>query len=127
MVKRGWRLALPAGHPLVRREEVTPGDLDGVRLLLFQREEYPEYWKKVTDYCRNHRIRVKVAGEFDGISSLVAAIEGGMGVALVAVGSRVEEGARITIRELAPAPEPICVAAGLPAGNEAGAGRAPCC
>ncbi len=56
-----------------------------------------------------------MAGEFDGVTSLGAAVEAGLGVALVAVGSRVD---RVALRPLDPAPEAVCVSAGRTAGRE---------
>jgi DNA-binding transcriptional LysR family regulator len=91
---------------------VAPGDLNGERLLLFSRSDYPEYWQRVTGYFREHGIQAKVAGEYDGVSSLGAAVEAGLGLALLAAGSRLE---RVRLLPLDPAPEAICVAAGCPA------------
>lgn len=107
-----WRVAVPAGHRLAERPALVPGDLDGERLLLFARSDYPEYWQRVTGYFREHGIQAKVAGEFDGVTSLGAAVEAGLGVALLAAGSRLE---RVLQLPLDPAPEAICVAAGCPA------------
>ena len=69
----------------------------------------------VTRMFRDHGIDAKIAGEFDGVSSLGAAVEAGLGVALVAAGSRID---RVAMLPLDPAPEAVCVAAGLPAGRE---------
>jgi DNA-binding transcriptional LysR family regulator len=91
------------------------GELNGQRLLLFARTEYPEYWASVTRLFRDHGIDAKIAGEFDGVSSLGAAVEAGLGVALVAAGSRI---GRVAMLPLDPAPEAVCVSAGLPTGRE---------
>jgi len=107
-----WRVAVPAGDPLASRELLEAGDLDGRRLLLFSRDDYPEYWRKVTGYFREHGINARVAGEFDAASSMAAAVEAGMGLALMAERSQVA-GRRLVLKRIDPAPEPICVAAGV--------------
>lgn len=108
-------LAVAASHAFAGRSKVSLAELDGQRLLLFSRAEYPEYWSSVTRLFRDHGIDAKIAGEFDGVTSLGAAVEAGLGVALVAAGSRI---GRVSMLPLDPAPEAICVSAGLPAGRE---------
>jgi DNA-binding transcriptional LysR family regulator len=109
------RLAVPMSHPFAARERIALGELDGQRLLLFSRADYPEYWQSVGRLFRDHGIDAKVAGEFDGVTSLGAAVEAGLGVALVAAGSRID---RVVTLALDPEPEPVCVSAGVPQGRE---------
>jgi DNA-binding transcriptional LysR family regulator len=108
--RHAMRLAVGVAHPFAQRAEVPLAELNGQRLLLFSRSEYPEYWSSVTRLFREHGIDAKVAGEFDGVASLGAAVEAGLGVALVAEGSRLD---RVVMLPLVPAPEAVCVAAGL--------------
>lgn len=107
-------LAVAASHSFAGLSKVPVGALNGQRLLLFSRTEYPEYWASVTRLFRDHGIDAKMAGEFDGVSSLGAAVEAGLGVALVASGSRID---RVAMLPLDPAPDAVCVSAGLPAGR----------
>jgi DNA-binding transcriptional LysR family regulator len=108
-------LAVAASHPFAGRAKIPLPELNGQRLLLYSRTEYPEYWTSVTRLFREHGIDAKVAGEFDGVNSLGAAVEAGLGVALVAAGSRVD---RAVLLPLDPEPEAVCVSAGLAAGRE---------
>jgi DNA-binding transcriptional LysR family regulator len=108
-------LAVAVSHPFAGLPKVPLAELNGQRLLLFSRREYPEYWQSVTRLFRDHGIDAKIAGEFDGVTSLGAAVEAGLGMALVAAGSRVD---RVVMLPLDPAPAAICVSAGLPAGRE---------
>jgi DNA-binding transcriptional LysR family regulator len=103
-------LAVPSSHPFASKKKVKLADLDGQRLLLYSRSEYPEYWQGITRMFREKGLQAKVAGEFDGVSSLVAAVEAGLGVALMASGNRFE---RVILLPLEPEPEPVCVAAGV--------------
>lgn len=109
------RLAVPHGHPFAKRKSVKMADLDGEKLLLYSRTEYPEYWQSISKLFREHGIDAKVGGEFDGVSSLCAAIQAGLGVAFVAAGSEVERVATIRVK---PDPGGICVSAGLLGGKE---------
>ena len=109
------RLAVPKSHEFANRDKVKLSELNGQRLLLFSRTDYPEYWQSVARLFRDHGIDAKVAGEFDGVTSLGSAVEAGLGVALVAAGSRIE---RVALLALEPEPEAVCVSAGLPTGKE---------
>jgi DNA-binding transcriptional LysR family regulator len=113
----GWRLAVSPRHRLASVRSVAPADLHDERLLLYDREQYPDYWSRVTGYFKQHGIQAKVAGEFDGIASLAAAVEANLGSAIVAETSRlVRDGdPRVVSLPMEPQPEPITVAAGVPA------------
>lgn len=110
----GWELLVPVNHPLAARDLVLPSDLDGQKLLLLERESYPDYWNRVTRYFRERGLQAKIAGEFDGRESLTAAVEAGMGVALVAQvprkGASLRE--RCVLRPLAEEPARTVVGAG---------------
>ncbi len=113
----GWQVVMPANHPLGKLKRVAAKDLDGQRMLLYDREHYPDYWDRVTGFFREHQLQAKIAGEFDGISSLTAALEGNLGIALLSTGSGIERGhrQRLVTRPLAVEPQPIEVAAGVSA------------
>lgn len=108
-------LAVSADHALARRRTIRPEHLDGERMLLLSRADYPGYWREVTDYFRTHNINAKVAGEFDGIGSMRLGLEAGIGIALVAARARM--GDQVKLKKITPCPESICVAAGIKAGS----------
>lgn len=106
--------AVPGSHALARKRKIKPSDLDNQKLLLLSRADYPGYWREVMNYFQQQGINAKVAGEFDGISSLRLGLEAGLGVALVA--ERSQLGHHVKVKKMDPAPDPICVGAGyLPA------------
>ena len=113
----GWRLAVSPRHRLAAARSITPADLCDERLLLYDRGQYPDYWTRVTGFFKQHGIQAKVAGEFDGIASLTAAVEANLGSAIIAETSRlVRDGdPRIVSLIMRPQPEPITVAAGVAA------------
>lgn len=116
----GWQLALSPRHRLASHAAVKPADLDGERLLLYDRAHYPDYWSRLTAYFKQHGIQAKVAGEFDGISSLAAAVEANLGCAIVAETSRLnaESAGRMITLPLDPQPQAIVVAAGVSARHD---------
>lgn len=114
----GWLLAMSPRHRLANAAEITPADLRDERLLLYDRQEYPDYWTRVTAFFREHGIQAKVAGEFDGIASLAAAIEANLGCAIIAETSRPAAaggGGRVLTVPMRPQPAPIMVGAGVAA------------
>lgn len=115
----GWRLAVSPRHRLAAAATVTPADLNDERLLLYDREQYPDYWVRVTGYFKDHKIQAKVAGEFDGIASLTAAVEANLGCAIIAASSRLvrDDDKRVLSRSLTPAPEPLAISAGVVASH----------
>ena len=118
--EHGWLVAMGENHPLAAQKAVEGASLDGQHLLLFCQADYPAYWEEVTDYFKAIGIDAKVAGEFDGITSMITAIESGLGVALVAEMTRFGDSARVVTRPLDPAPRALTVAAGLPRKSEPG-------
>jgi len=112
LVRVPFRLAVNRDHPLARRQRVTPAEVAGAPLLVYCQRDYPEYRDMLTGWLREHGERPKISGEYDGVDSLMAAVESGLGVALVAtrLGRLVPE--RVRLRMVSPAPPPLCIAAG---------------
>jgi len=107
-----WRLAVKRDHPLARRSRVTPAEVAHEPLLVFCQRDYPEYWRLITGWLRLHRLRPGIAGEYDGVNSLLAAVESGLGVALVAMRTARLVPERVRLKALSSAPEPLCIAVG---------------
>ncbi|MES2437956.1 MAG: LysR family transcriptional regulator [Verrucomicrobiota bacterium] len=119
----GWQLVMSANHPLAQKKRISARDLDGQRLLLYDREHYPDYWDRITGFFKEHNLQAKIAGEFDGVSSLTAALEGNLGIALLAESSRIDNGykQRLVSRPLEEQPGRIEVAAGVSSENNTSA------
>ncbi|MBT8044417.1 MAG: substrate-binding domain-containing protein [Verrucomicrobiae bacterium] len=111
--EENFNVAVPRDHGLADKKMITPEDLDGRRLLLLSRADYPGYWQEVMTYFRDHEINAKVAGEFDGIGSLRLGLEANLGIALVAQGAQM--GSKIALKPMVPEPAPISVAVGYAA------------
>ena len=105
--QRQFRVAVPPTHEFAKKRFLTPAHLNGQRILLLSRHEYPGYWRQVSGYFASHEIDAKVAGEFDGIASLRMGVEAGLGLAFVA-----GTPPGMTTLKLKPEPKPICIAMG---------------
>ncbi|MCP5546764.1 MAG: LysR family transcriptional regulator [Akkermansiaceae bacterium] len=116
----GWQVVMHIDHPLAKLDLVSPGDLHDQRLLLYDRADYPDYWERIQSFFRDRGLQSKIAGEFDGVISLIAAIEANLGIALLAESSHPDPTGRgrLTSRPLRESPAPIKVAAGLPTARE---------
>lgn len=106
-------LAVSRRHPLAKNERVAAADLGGEKFCVYQRGGYPEYWDVMGGWLREQGLRPRIAGEYDGVESLMAAVEAGLGVALVptSIGRLFPE--RVCLLTLTPSPPPIVVHAGI--------------
>jgi LysR family transcriptional regulator, benzoate and cis,cis-muconate-responsive activator of ben and cat genes len=112
LVRAPFQLAVNQNHALARRQRVTPAEVAREPLVVFCPRDYPEYRDLVNAWLRQHGQRPRITGEYDGVDSLMAAVESGLGVAIVATrkGRLVPE--RVRLKALSPAPPPLCIAAG---------------
>ena len=112
LVRAPWRLAVNRNHPFVRRSRVTPLQVAGEPLLVYSQRDYPEYWDMVSGWLRKHGQQPRIAGEHSGAEHLMAAVESGLGVALVTTQMARLFPKRVQLITLSSAPEPVCIAAG---------------
>jgi DNA-binding transcriptional LysR family regulator len=79
---RPWQLAVNRQHRLARSARVSPEEVAREPLLVF----LPARLSRVLDHrhrwLREQRQRPAIAGEYDGVNSLLAAVESGLGVAI---------------------------------------------
>ena len=103
-------VALGATHRLVRAKCINLAELKDERLMVYSREEYPEYheWLNAL-FGRAIQRLLKLAEEHDSGTSLIAAVEAGRGVAIVASVFCSVAGPRLKLRELQPSPAPLVV------------------
>jgi LysR family transcriptional regulator, benzoate and cis,cis-muconate-responsive activator of ben and cat genes len=112
--QQGWRVAMPRQHPLAVKATLTPRDLHDQRLVVYNQREYPDYWASLSAWFTDQGISARIASECDGVTSLISAVEAGLGIALVVerIACLIPE--RIDLKPLKPQPAPVCIAAGMP-------------
>lgn len=116
---QAWRVALPRQHSLHAKAILTPQDLHEQRLVVYSQREYPDYWAFIGSWFKEHRINARIASECDGVTSLISAVEAGIGIALVVerIACLIPE--RIVLKPLSPQPQPLPIAAGVVARQKA--------
>jgi DNA-binding transcriptional LysR family regulator len=111
LLREPWRVAMPHGHLLAKKRRLAPEDLKGAPLVVFCEKGYPEYWEHLSPWLRQQKLQPRIAGEYDGAESLMAAVESGLGIALV--GARMARlfPSRVVFKPLTNSPATLCIAA----------------
>jgi len=117
LAREACRLAVAPRHPLARRRTVPLADAALEPILSYSREEYPDYYKYLTETFSRIKAKPRVVEEHDGFSGLIAAIEAGTGVALVGESFGLTAGSRVKILRLTPEPEPAIIGIAAPKGQ----------
>jgi LysR family transcriptional regulator, benzoate and cis,cis-muconate-responsive activator of ben and cat genes len=104
-------LAVSRHHALAGRRSVGLAEALGQPLVVFNRKDYPEYFEYMEGLRSRTGANVHVAEEHDSSASLIAAIEAGVGVAIVPRNFACSAGARLKLVGVSPAPEPIVIGA----------------
>lgn len=107
-----WRVAMNRSHELVSKKSVKAADLNEQKLVVFCKDDYPEYWTAVSGWFRDQGINARIAAECDGVTSLVSAVEAGLGAALTVEGIGRLFPDRLILKPISPEPDPVCIAAG---------------
>ncbi len=119
LVEVSWQLAVNRQHRLTRHTRISSADVAREPLLVFCQRDYPEYWNIVTGWLREQRQRPAIAGEYDGVNSLLAAVESGLGVAIVTTSTERLVPKNVRLKKLSAPPKPLCIAVGHRASRNA--------
>jgi DNA-binding transcriptional LysR family regulator len=107
-------LAVAPKHHLGRRRMVRLAELTREPLIAYSREEYPEYHELLAEFFAAIQSKPLIGEECEGITSLVAAVEAGGGVALVPRSLVCLVGPRLKLIPIKPAPKPLVIGAAWP-------------
>jgi LysR family transcriptional regulator, benzoate and cis,cis-muconate-responsive activator of ben and cat genes len=102
-------LAFPSTHPLAQARKVGLEQVAEERLLGVSLSEFPDYHEFIDQLFAPLNRAPQLAEEFDSLASLIAALEGGRGVALVPQGFSAFAGPRLKILPLRPPALPFIV------------------
>jgi DNA-binding transcriptional LysR family regulator len=113
-------LAVGPKHPLARRRTVTLLEAAREPLITYSRKDYPDAHENLAELFATIKSKPRIVEEHDSVSSLIAAVESGAGVALAAESLTCTAGPRLKLIPLSPAPAPLVIGAawskkGLPA------------
>lgn len=109
--KYGVSVAVSPAHFLARAKRCKLQDVVGERLIGYAKAEYPEYheWLQTLGWPKGRA--PFVAEEHDSVTSLIAAVEAGRGIALAPNSLACLTGPRLTLVPLHPQPKPFVVIA----------------
>jgi DNA-binding transcriptional LysR family regulator len=104
-------VAVAPKHALARLKAVPLGAAAREPLIVYDRAEYPEYHRQIEELFASIGGKPRIAEEHEGVTSLIAAVEAGRGIALVPGCLACMVGPRLKIIPLEPSPEPLIVGA----------------
>jgi len=102
-------VAVYPAHPLARERRVGLEQIAKERLIAFTRADYPEHHAWIAGLFAPLNRLPQIIEEHDSITSLIAAVESGRGVAVIAQPINGLASPRLKIRPLQPAPPPLAV------------------
>src|SRR5579862_4141809 len=83
LARYGMRVAVAPKHPLAKSKSVSLEQIAREPLIGYSRKDYPEYHTMLDKLFAPVGRKPRIAGEHDGVASLIAAVESGHGFALV--------------------------------------------
>jgi DNA-binding transcriptional LysR family regulator len=105
------QVAVAPTHPLARSRSISLEKVAKERLIGYTQKDYPEYHDEVAALFKKVGSKPQIVQEHDGVTSLIAAVESGRGVALVPSCIACMVGPRLKLIPLVPAGPPIVVGA----------------
>lgn len=110
-------VAVAPNHRLARSRSVTLDKVGSEPLIAYSRADYPEYHTGLAEMFAPLGRVPAIAEEHDSVTSLIAAVEAGRGIALVPSCMTCMVGPRLKILPLTPASPPIVVGAAFREGT----------
>jgi DNA-binding transcriptional LysR family regulator len=104
-------LAVPPNHQYATLSSVTISQASREPLVVFTREDYPDYEDTLVSVFGHIKWKLNVKEEHDSAASLIAAVESGAGVAVVPESFSCSTGPRLKLIPLTPPPAPLVIGA----------------
>jgi DNA-binding transcriptional LysR family regulator len=104
-------LAVAPGHPLAGRRTVNLEEIAREPLIAYSRKEYPEAHANLLALFATVKVKPRIAEEHDSVSSLIAAVESGAGIAVAPQSLTCTAGPRLKLIPFSPAPAPLITGA----------------
>ena len=104
-------LAVAPRHPLAGRRTVTLAEAAREPLITYSRKDYPEAHEMLAAMFAGIKSKPRIVEEHDSVSSLIAAVESGAGVAVAPDSLTCTSGPRLKLIPFEPALEPLVIGA----------------
>jgi DNA-binding transcriptional LysR family regulator len=111
LARDAFRLAVAPKHPLAGRRIVKLAEAAQEPLITYSRKDYPDAHETLAAMFAAVKSKPRIAEEHDSVSSLIAAVEAGNGVAIVPQSLACTAGPRLKLIPFSPAPPPLVVGA----------------
>jgi DNA-binding transcriptional LysR family regulator len=112
-------LAVAPKHPLARKRVVTVAEIAREPLVVYSRSEYPDYHESLMEFFASAKVGPHIVEEHDGVTSMIAAVESGVGVALLAESVTCMAGPRLKLIPVSPPLKPMVIGAAMNATHHA--------
>ena len=104
-------LAVGPKHPLAGRRSVSLAEVAREPLITYSRKDYPDAHENLAAMFAAIKSKPRIAEEHDSVSSLIAAVEAGNGVAIAPQSLACTAGPRLKLIPFSPAPAPLIIGA----------------
>jgi DNA-binding transcriptional LysR family regulator len=111
LARDAFCLAVAPKHALAGRRTVKLAEAAQEPLLTYSRKDYPDAHENLAAMFAAVKSKPRIAEEHDSVSSLIAAVEAGNGVAIVPQSLACTAGPRLKLIPFSPAPPPLVVGA----------------
>ncbi len=111
LARDSFCLAVAPGHPLARRRTVSLAQVAREPLVTYSRKDYPEAHHQLEDLFAAIGHKPRIVEEHDSVSSLIAGIEAGAGVAIVPESLTCTAGPRLKLIPFSPPLQPLIIGA----------------
>lgn len=104
-----WCVAVPPQHPMAEARAITMDRLVAEPLLGYTRKDYPDYYSEVEAWFKTGGRKPRFTEEHDSVTSLIAGVEAGHGIAILPSCVRCIAGPRLKLVPLKPAAPSLIV------------------
>jgi DNA-binding transcriptional LysR family regulator len=111
LARDSFCLAVAPKHPLAGRRTVKLAEIAHEPLITYSRKDYPDAYEGLAAMFAAIKSKPRIAEEHDSVSSLIAAVEAGGGVAIAVQSLACTAGPRLKLIPFSPAPPPLVVGA----------------
>jgi len=107
-------LAVAPKHPFARKRVVTLSEIAREPLVVYGRSDYPDYHEMLMALFAAAKAKPRIVEEHDGVTSIIAAVESGAGVALLSQSVGCMAGPRLKLIPISPTQKPAVIGAATP-------------
>jgi DNA-binding transcriptional LysR family regulator len=111
LAREPFCVATAPNNPLANRKTLSLADIADQPLIAYSRKDYPDAREHLEALFATVKKKPKIAEEHDSVSSLIAGVEAGAGIAVATESLACTSGPRLKIIPLRPAPTPLTVGA----------------